>query len=304
MFEYVAYSTRIESELVFPEFLHIADGAVDPTQAPITIRRGEVPSDLANPTGQGVLYQASANQFLLKMDGIARYLVQNGNEIVVQPAPESLESDVRVFLLGSCFGALLHQRGVLVLHASGIGGEKGGFLFTGPSGVGKSTLLGELLGRGHRMLVDDVCALTPNGAGYPVVQPAYPRTRMWADTARKLAVETDGLDRTRPAMEKYERQMPTQFWNRSAPLRRIYHLTTNNKDELFLKPLPPIQTFGAVLHNTYRHVFLDGLAMRKPHFDLVSTVASQVGVTRVGRPSGGFKLAELADLIERDLESA
>lgn len=305
MFLCRAYQYLIESELEFPEFLP-ATG--NDTGAPsITIRYGDVPTELENPTGKGVLYQASAHQFLLKLDGVARYLVRNGNEIVVQPAPGSLASDVRVFLLGSCLGALLHQRGVLVLHASGIGTEKGAFLFTGPSGIGKSTLLGELLRQGHKMLVDDVCAITPDAvgypSGYPVVQPAYPRTRVWADTARQLAVETEGLDRTRPEMEKFERQMPEQFWDQPAPLRRIYHLTSNNKDELSLKPLPRVQTFGAVLHNTYRHVFLDGLEMRKPHFDLVSAVASQVGVTRVVRPSGSFKLAELADLIEQDMEA-
>ncbi len=190
-----------------------------------------------------------------------------------------------------------------VLHASGIGGEKGAFLFTGPSGIGKSTLLGELLRRGHKMLVDDVCAVTPDEAGYPVVQPAYPRTRLWADAAGKLTVETDGLERTRPDMEKYERQMPEQFWDQPAPLLRIYHLTSTNKDELSLTPLPRVQTFSAVLHNTYRHVFLDGLDMRKPHFDLVTAVASRVGVTRVVRPNGAFKLVELADLIEQDMEA-
>jgi hypothetical protein len=301
LYYYQAYSLPIVSELEFPEFLPAVGDAAASGEPPVTICYGAVPTELAHPTGRGVLYQASANQFLLKMDGVARYLVRNGHEIVVEPAAGSLASDVRVFLLGSCLGALLHQRGVLVLHASGIGGSQGAFLFTGPSGIGKSTLLGELLRRGHKMLVDDVCAVTPDSAGYPVVQPAYPRTRLWADSASKLTVETAGLDRTRPDMEKYERQIPAQFWDQPAPLRRIYHLATTNQDELRLAPLPRIQTFSAVLHNTYRHVFLDGLEMRQSHFDLVAAVASQVGVTRVVRPSGVFKLVELADLIEQDM---
>lgn len=301
MYRYQAYNLAFTSELLFPEFLPLEQR--ETPCPPITIRYGAVPADLVDPVGRGVLYQATANQFLLKMDGIARYLVRNGNEIVVQPAEGSLESDVRVFLLGSCLGALLHQRGVLVLHASGIGTQKGAFLFTGPSGMGKSTLLGELLARGHSMLVDDVCAITPDSAGDPIVQPAYPRTRVWADTAKKLVLETAGMERTRPEMEKFERQVPEQFWDQPARLRRIYHLTSTNKDELCLDPLPRLQTFGAVLHNTYRHVFLDGLEMRKPHFDLVSAVAGRVGVTRVVRPSGAFKLAELADLIEQDIET-
>ena len=115
MFSYRAYNYLIESELKFPEFLPAVEDDVDFSGPPVVIRYGDVPAELENPTGRGVLYQASAHQFLLKLDGVARYLVCNGNEIVVEPAPGSLASDVRVFLLGSCFGALLHQRGVLVL---------------------------------------------------------------------------------------------------------------------------------------------------------------------------------------------
>lgn len=300
---YKAYDLLIKSEMVLPEFLTFGDAESTTGSSSVTIRFGDVPAALEDPTGQGVLYQTSANRFLLKMEGVARYLVEGGNEIVVQPAPGSLESDVRVFLLGSCFGALLHQRGVLVLHASGIGNEKGAFLFVGQSGIGKSTLLGELLRRGHRMLVDDVCAAVPDATGYPVIQPAYPRTRMWADTASKLKVETTRLDRTRPNMEKYERQVPDQFWDQSAPLRCIYHLTSSNSDELSLNPLVRVRAFGVVLDNTYRHIFLDGLEMRKPHFDLVSSVASRVGVKQIVRPSGAFLLKELADLIEQDIAS-
>ncbi len=303
---YTAYELPIASELPFPELLLLPagknDGEDKNDDSPVVhIRLGAVPDALENPTGEGVLYQASADQFLLKLDDVARYLVQNGNEIIVEPAPGALESDIRVFLLGSCFGALLHQRGLLVLHASAIRTEAGAALFCGPSGIGKSTLLGELLNRGYPMMVDDVCAIIVDEAGVPMVLPGYPRTRLWADSARKLAVETEGLERTRPSLEKYERQVPDLFWDQPAPLRHIYRLTSSNKEELALQPLPAIQTFSAVLHNTYRQAFLDGLEMRDLHFKLVSAAATHVGVTRVARPSGAFRLTELADLIEGDL---
>ena len=267
----------------------------------VVIRRGIVPAELENVTGKGVLYQATANQFLLTMHDVARYLVQNGNEIIVEPAPDSLESDVRVFLLGSCIGALLHQRGILVLHAGAIHTDKGAVLFTGPSGIGKSTLLGELLRRGYEMMVDDVCGVVLDTEGTPQVLPGYPRTRLWLDAAQKLEQDTDTMARTRPEMEKYERQLPEQYWDRPAPLRAIYLLTTNNENKLNLTPEPPIHTFRIVLHNTYRQQFLDGLEMRTPHFRLVAAVARQTRVTRVTRPSYPFRLTELADMIEHDL---
>lgn len=294
---YQAYGLKIQSDRELPE-LPVAESSARP--ADVQIRRGEVPEKLHDPTSKGVVYEASADLFLLKMRDIARYLVRNGNEIVIQPSANSSESDVRVFLLGSGFGALLHQRQFLVMHAGTIYTAGGAVLFCGPSGIGKSTLLGEMLRRGYKMMVDDVCGVKLDSAGNPVAVPGYPRTRLWADSAAKLDVDTTNLERTRPTLEKFERQLPECFHAASAQLHRIYLLTSNNKGILELKSLPAIRTFAAVLHNTYRNAFLDGLEMRKPHFSLVSAVATSVAVCRINRPNDKFKLAELADLVEED----
>ena len=297
MYIYKAYQLNIHTDIPIPEF-----PSGDVTGKPdVTIHLGVVPTALEVPTGSGVLYQASANQFLLTMKDLASYLVQNGNEIIIEPAPNSLESDVRVFLLGSCIGALLHQRGMLVIHAGAIYTDQGAVLFTGRSGSGKSTLLGEFLRRGYKMMVDDVCGVVLNETGIPMVLPGYPRTRLWSDAADKLEQDVTKMERTRPTMDKYERQTPEQYWDQPAPLRRIYLLTSGNQDEIELHPVPPIHIFRIVLNNTYRQRFLDGLEMRIPHFNLTTVVAKNCAVTRVIRPKHLFKLTELADLIENDL---
>lgn len=301
MYYYFAYNCLIKSAFQFPELIPASFDLVQTCIPDVTIHFGEVPVELENPTGRGVLYQASANQFLLNLDTVARYLVLNGNEIIVQPTPDALESDRRVFLLGSCIGALLHQRGVLALHASGIGSEDGAILFTGVSGAGKSTLLGELLNRGYHMMVDDVCAVVHDENNIPTILPAYPRTRLWADAAHKLSQDTSQMARTRPSLEKFERQVTDLFWNTPAPLRRIYHLTSTNSNDLRLEPMNRFEIFNTVRHNTYRQVFLDGLEMRKPHFDLVSSVTSSITMRRVLRPNESFLLSELADLILEDM---
>ncbi len=293
-----AYDLLIESELPLPELPEATDAAGAPD---VRVRLGDVPEHLDVVDGRGVLYEATADEFLLSMPDIARFWVRNGDEIVIDRAAGADDNDVRVFMLGSCVGALLHQRELLVLHAAAIGTEQGAFLFAGVSGMGKSTLLGELLNRGHSMMVDDVCGVVADESGEAIVVPGYPRTRLWADAARHLDVPTDGLDRTRPELEKYERQVPEAFWNERAPFRGLYVLTTSNTDDLSIEVLPRVRAFGVVLHNTYRRLFLDGLGMRKPHFALASTVAATVRVVRVTRPSGAFKLAELADLIEADI---
>lgn len=247
-------------------------------------------------------YEVKPDHLLLRIPSVASYHVSHGRQIVVDAPRTSNEHDVRVFLLGTCFGALLHQRGLLVLHASGIGSDHGAAVFAGGSGAGKSTLLAELMRRGRKMMVDDVCALTFDESAEPIVMPSYPRSRMWSDAAAQLAIDVAGLPRTRAHMDKYERQVPEQFWDRVAPVRRIYHLAGSNGDALSLSAVEPLAVIRTVLDNTYRKTLLDGLGMRRHHFDLASAVARAVPVRCVIRPTDGFRLAELADLILSDLE--
>jgi len=248
------------------------------------------------------LLEVNAGQILLRVKDVGRYLVSRGSEIIVEPHPNATEHDVRVFLLGTCMGGLLHQRGLLVLHASGVGTAQGAALFAGASGAGKSTLLAELLRREMRMVVDDVCAIRVGTQEPPIVVPSYPRTRLWGETAERLSINTVGLPRTRPDMDKFERQVPQQFWDQEAPLVRLYHLAGSSGDQLSLTRLGPLEAFETVLNNTYRKLLLVGEAPRKRHFEMVSVTSRAAPVMRVLRTPNTFQVVELADMILQDLE--
>jgi hypothetical protein len=294
------YGLLFRSSIPVPEMLQVDPASLVPGCRPdVRITVGTPPEHLEDPLHVGVHHDANADQFLLRVPDVGRYLVSQ-DEIVIEPDRRASDHEVRLFLLGTCLGGLLHQRGLLVLHASGIGTDRGAVLFAGVSGAGKSTLLAELMRRGHRMMVDDVCALRVGSDTQPVVVPSYPRTRLWAETADKLSIETAGLPRTRPAMDKFERQLPGQFWDREAPLLAVYHLAGSNGDELSLAALNSIEAFHAVVSNTYRKVLLDSLALRGVHFELASITARTARVVRVIRPVDTFRLKALAELILQD----
>jgi hypothetical protein len=302
-FRYQAYGLEFHSSVPIPEMSEAdsprchADGLPD-----VTISIGTVPDHLENPIIAGSAYETNSDQLLLRIKNVGHYLVSGGRTVVISPANDATSHEVRVFLLGTCLGAVLNQRGFLVLHASVIGTQQGAILFAGQSGAGKSTLLAELLARGHRMMVDDVCGVRFDDPARPVVVPSYPRTRLWASAAGRLSIDVRGLPRTRPSMDKYERQVPEQFWDREAPLSRLYHLTAADTDQLTITRLDPLEAFQTVLGNTYRDVMLlDGFGRRPEHFAMASNVARTAIVSRVIRPEDGFRLSGLADLIEQDL---
>lgn len=296
MGRYLAYSLVFDSDVDLPEFpLCTGDYPVD-----VTLRLGMVPESIPDPVGRGVLYEASAAEFLLTIPDVARFHVVAGNSITVEPTPGVPLGEVRVFLLGSAVGALLHQRGLLVLHAAAIKTEFGAVCFAGASGAGKSTLLGEMLRRGCAMVVDDVCALDAHD-GVVRVLPGYPRTRLWADSAGRLDVDTTELTRTRSTIEKFERQVPEQFHAEATPLRALYILGSDNHDTVRIEHVPPIQAFSAMLFQTYRRRFVEQLGVIRTHFELVTKAARQCSVAEVQRPAGRFALDELADAVEADL---
>jgi len=298
---YLAFGLTIESEIACPMLME-APLAFNPVD--VHIRYGVVPENLEKPTAKGVLYQARPNQFLLRLEKIAAFLISNGSEVQIQRAPEATDDEVLLFLFGSAFGALLHQRGLLVLHASAIDTEHGAVLFVGQSGNGKSTLAAALHKRGYRILADDVCALALDSAGQPVVLPGFPQLKLWADTAKKLEQETGSLRRVRPQLEKFALPVEDGFVNEPRTLFAVYHLTAHNTREFKMEAVEDAKKFGAILFNTYRGRFLDGLEMRAEHFKLATAAGKTARVMRVTRPSAPFLLEELADLVDKNFREA
>lgn len=299
VYSYSAYGLYFHSEIELPEFVPVDNRL----ESDITIKRGDIPSNLEEQSAKGILFEANSDQFLFKIDHVAHYLIQNGNCILIQPHPKAIAGDIRVFLLGTCIGALLHQRGTLALHASAINTERGAVLFTGPSGIGKSTLVNAFLKQGYNMFSDDIAAIDLDEARLPRIMPGCPRTKLWTDAARQLQIDITHLNRTRPQLEKYDYYVKNQFESMPGIIHKIYCLTTNNTDDLSIRSIPKMRVVQNLIFNTYRHQFLDGLSMRYNHFRLLTEVASKSAVTRVSRPLAPYRLDALVDMLQDDIFS-
>jgi len=144
MHHYTAFGLQIASE---PELPGLMPGAGIPD---VTIRFGEVPEHLPEPLkGKGVAYEISGDHFLLRVPGVARFLVSRGQEMLIERENGTDDIDISLFTINTPIGALLYQRGFLPMHASAIEINGGCVMFTGVSGVGKSTILTSLYQHGY-----------------------------------------------------------------------------------------------------------------------------------------------------------
>ncbi len=291
---YSAYGLNIASEIECPQLMAAPGSPPD-----VTIRRGPAPHALDPTRAHGRSYQVDGDRLLLDIENVGRYLVSGGREILVEPCPDANEGLVRLFLLGSAFGALLHQRGYWPLHGSAIAIPGGAAIFMGASGRGKSSLAGVFQRRGFPVLSDDVSALSFDPGGAARVWPAYPRLHLWSDSLAQLGELPDHLEERISELDKYE--LPLQhFALEPLPVRVIYTLYVEEGDGLRLAPLKGFEKVQELTLNTYRLHYLHGLHLEQQLFQQAQNLARQARMLRVTRPPQPFLLDELADLIQKD----
>ncbi len=266
----------------------------------VVIEYGNPPDHLAGLQSKGLRYQARPGEFLLRVDSVARYYVCDGRHIVVAPEPGAEDESVLIYLLGSAFGALLHQRNILVLHAGAMEIKGRSILFTGDSGIGKSTLAAGFHKRGYPFLADDVCAVGIINR-QPAVIPGFPRLKLWADVLTKLEHNKDQLKSVRwtKGMDKYF--LPVDPVHKlPVLLKSVFVLETAKSDEIKITRLTGADKINFIIKNTYRLQFLNGLGGKEEHFRQCAAVAAQTCVYRVARPRTGFLLEELMDALEKE----
>lgn len=292
---YTSYGLSISSTIALPE-LQTLDRK--PEQADVEIRIGQVgEGGLDNGKQLGPFLWASPDALSLEVPNVARFLVREGREIVVEPVPGIDEDSVRVFLLGSAFGALLFQRGLLVLHGNAVRVGDQCLVCVGPSGAGKSTLAAGFMQRGHEILADDV---VPVDAECRAV-PGFPRLKLWRDAVDRLDIDAGPLKRIRPETEKFNYPLVRQFAEKPLPVRWVYILGTHQRSDTVFETIHGMQRFQPLHNNTYRVRFLQGMALKGEHLQLCGRLAGRIRLTQVTRPQKGFELESLMDRILADI---
>ena len=288
-YHYKVYGLIISSELELPEL-----SPVQNMKADVIIGFGKVPEHLPEVRGSGVLFEATLNDFLFKFEGIGRYRVQYGSRIIIQPENEALPSEIRLVLLGSSIGALLHQRGMLAIHGSAITDGKQTAILSGQSGVGKSTLAAGLLELGYSVIADDISVIGQNGKHF-IVESGIPHLKLWKDVLVHLN-KADDLSKVRPQLEKY--RMPIPILKEETPsLSKIVILSPSNSTDFSYSEILGKDKFHQLRDNTYRLQFIDKMNQTEVHFRNLSRLVNSIEMIHANRPHDPLNILDFAKYI-------
>ena len=291
---YTAYGLLVRSAIELPyRQMESADGQPD-----VRIRLGVVPDRLArphrvNPRG---IWESAPNRFLFRLYGIARYLVTDGADILVDPDGGN-ERQIGLHLVGSIFAALLQQRGIAAFHSSAVATPTGAALFLGKSGAGKSTLLAGLVDRGHAMLADDLAGVVLDAAGEPVALPAFPTMRLWDNTLDSLRWAEGDYRRVNEKLEKYVVPVP-RFHAAPMPVGHVFIVFGDGADVVELRSASKEDTLKWLLRYRYCGRFMKGLRHEGLTFRIAAAMAGRTPAITLRRPVGPLRLDALIDRVE------
>lgn len=294
---YRAYGLTISSEVALPEL----QPAV-PTAPDIVI--AVAPVDFTRPaTEGGTAFRFEPTRQHLSWQAVGTFLISDASRIDVDPAP-GIDDPLLAFpLLGPVLALTLHQRRLLVLHASAVAVGGQSVIFMGDKGAGKSTTAGAMIRAGHLLLTDDVVALDLSDPSRPMILPGFPQLKLAADAADAIRIgQAEVRPQVHPQIEKAQHRLQAGFSGEAVPAARIYVLERGERAAI--TPLPGAGALPAIIKFSYvtrfgRQALVGDFA--STHLGQCAQLAAGVGASRLAVPAGLERIDEAVALIERDL---
>ena len=295
-FSYRISGLSVASDLHLPGVEHTAF----PPPAAVTIRADHVPTSLdAAAADRGPSWEIAGDRFLLRIPGLARFLMTAGREIAYETEHGIPAAELAIFVAGTVFGILLHQRDHIALHASAVlvGGKA--VLFCGPSGAGKSTLAAALGKTGYPLITDDVCAISHETGKGAAIHPDGRQLKLWAQAIVQLDLAAARGDAVRNRLEKYY-VAPEQAATGPVPIGALYVLHEARANDLPGIAKPNLVDAALIFRrNAYRPALVGRMGQKASYFQAAASVAASAGIFRLTRPLDFAGMPEVIGWLEQ-----
>ena len=238
-------------------------------------------------------------------DGTRVVVDARGNALWAQGPHGASVEDTAIYILGPALGFVLRLRGVTCLHASAVAIDGAAVAFVGCAGAGKSSLAAAFAQRDHAVITDDVAAIEDLGDRFQV-QPAYPRIRLWPESAEGLFGSREALPRITPSWEKRYLDLNGAGFalQRSPlPLRAIYLIGDCIDGPAQIRSVDDKSAMLSLIAETYTTKWI-AAPLRAREFDLLGRLVASVPTRVLNARDDVTRLSEACDAVIADLRAS
>jgi hypothetical protein len=296
---YRAFGLNIRSEITLHELSETSVSGIANIDVDIVVK--DLTDDWNKYVLNGETYLVKENLILFRIEDTAIFCIKDGKEIFISPSQNCQLDKLKLFLLGTCFGALLIQRGILPLHGSAIEVNGKVYAIVGNSGAGKSTLASAFIKRGYKLLSDDVIPVVINNNNDPVVNPSYPQQKLWNTSLQDFGMVAASFNPIIERENKYAVPIHSNFTQEVRPLAGIFELTTTQESRILMQRFEGIERFKVLFDHTYRNFLIELLNLMNWHFVYSAKIIQSTKIYSLMRPEVGFTAFEMVDVILNNL---
>lgn len=291
---YHAFGFNIQSDI---DLLELPLIIIEENEPQIIIEISDLTSIWKELSDKNKSFVIKKEFIMFKIQAVGIFLVQKGREILYSPLADADEDLIRLYLLGTCMGAILMQRRVLPLHGSAIAIDGKAYAIIGDSGAGKSTLASSLLNKGYQLISDDVIPVTLNEEKLPLITPAYPQQKLWLESLNEFGMDANGYKQIFNRETKYAVPVKNQFVSQKLQLSGVFELVKSDTAEIILNPIHKLNSLQTLFKHTYRNFFIAQMGLMEWHFNITVAMAEKINLYQLSRPANRFTSHELAEEI-------
>jgi hypothetical protein len=252
--------------------------------------------------------QENRNYFILKnLDfvcnfiNVAKFKITGGNLIQVDLCEQADMELANVYLLGICMGVLLIQKEMVAMHGSSIVIDNQAVIITGRCGAGKSALSAALRLKGYKILSDDISPVMALDSGEIMSAPAFPRQRICHDTAVKLGIDINKLEKACTKDMKYNVDISVEFLKHPIELFGIIQVMPGDVEDVVLTKLNSLEKLELIKSNIFCKELFSQIDFPPSFFKKVINLAKKVHTYQLKRPEGRFTTERQIEVIVEEI---
>ncbi|MBD3274689.1 MAG: hypothetical protein GF372_05225 [Candidatus Marinimicrobia bacterium] len=296
MKRYSAYNLIIHSDFELPGFPEIEYSEMSGMDSQeIFIKEGNLTDEDLDRINDSGLHLAG------KADDLLRCAVLEGKEIIVSPENNVDTKFLNTVIGGELLGALLRQRGHLVLHAATVSRHGKAITFLGYSGWGKSTTAAYFVRNGYRLLGEDLLVVDVQPEK-PEVLPGPLSIKLRPDSGALLYDDFESQPEAYSTTNKriMSGAAGELTSDRSATLEKMYILEPVNREHNKIAKISKREALIEMVRHTRINSWLNSKQFAASHFNQCNRLLDRVPVSLLQRRLTLDSLPEIRDVVEAD----